>query len=47
MLLNAMTQQELQDDFPELTFKDILAVLACVNNWPTHSGISERYAIHS
>ena len=28
MLSNGMTQQEIQDDFPELTPEDILAVLA-------------------
>ena len=28
MLSNGMTQQEIQDDFPELTAEDILAVLA-------------------
>ena len=28
MLSNGMTEQEIQDDFPELTREDILAVLA-------------------
>ena len=28
MLSNGMTQQEIQDDFPELSAEDILAVLA-------------------
>ena len=28
MLSDGMTQQEIQDDFPELTAEDILAVLA-------------------
>jgi len=28
MLSSGMTQQEIQDDFPELTAEDILAVLA-------------------
>ena len=28
MLSSGMTQQEIQDDFPELTREDILAVLA-------------------
>ena len=28
MLSSGMTQQEIQDDFPELTHEDILAVLA-------------------
>ena len=39
MLSNGMTQQEIQDDFPELTAEDILAVLACMNSWPTQSEI--------
>jgi uncharacterized protein (DUF433 family) len=28
MLSSGMTQQEIQDDFPELTLEDILSVLA-------------------
>ena len=40
MLPNGMTQQVIQDYFPALTAEDILAVLACVNSWPTHSEIS-------
>ena len=30
MLSNGMTQQEIQDDFPELSSEDILSVLAYV-----------------
>ena len=32
MLSSGMTQQEIQDDFPELTAEDILAVLAYAAN---------------
>ncbi len=41
ILSNGMTQQEIQDDFPELTSEDILAVLAYAAD-REHQGFSLR-----